>query len=93
MNLSQNDLNNYIFSDIYYFRIFPNTKWSTYIISNIVTFYHDNLISICFSDYWPHQVEITRKESIRNPKSGIPRWRLEGGSRKRASYSEILDRC
>jgi hypothetical protein len=23
----------------------------------------------------------------------IPRWRLEGGSRKRASYSEILERC
>jgi hypothetical protein len=24
---------------------------------------------------------------------GIPRWWLEGGSRKRASYSEILERC
>jgi hypothetical protein len=23
---------------------------------------------------------------------GIPRWRLEGGRRKRASYSEILER-
>jgi hypothetical protein len=24
---------------------------------------------------------------------GIPRWHLEGGSRKQASYSEILERC
>jgi hypothetical protein len=24
--------------------------------------------------------------------SGIPRWQLDGGSRKRASYSEILER-
>jgi hypothetical protein len=23
----------------------------------------------------------------------IPRWRLDGGSRKRVSYSEILERC
>jgi hypothetical protein len=23
----------------------------------------------------------------------IPRWRLEGGSRKRTSYSEILEKC
>jgi hypothetical protein len=23
----------------------------------------------------------------------IPRWQLEGGSKKRASYSEILERC
>jgi hypothetical protein len=26
-------------------------------------------------------------------RGGIPRWRLEVGSRKRASYSEILERC
>jgi hypothetical protein len=25
--------------------------------------------------------------------AGIPRWRLEVGSRKRPSYSEILERC
>jgi hypothetical protein len=24
---------------------------------------------------------------------GIPRWQLEGGSRKRAIYSEILEKC
>jgi hypothetical protein len=33
------------------------------------------------------------KEDIRRWKDQwIPRWRLEGGSRKRASYSEILER-
>jgi hypothetical protein len=26
-------------------------------------------------------------------RSGIPRWQLEGGSRKQASYSEISERC
>jgi hypothetical protein len=32
------------------------------------------------------------KATIKNANKGIPRWRLEGGSRKRASYSEILER-
>jgi hypothetical protein len=31
--------------------------------------------------------------SIRKRKVEIPRWQLEGGSRKHASYSEILERC
>jgi hypothetical protein len=29
---------------------------------------------------------------VPSKKKEIPRWRLEGGSRKRASYSEILER-
>jgi TfoX/Sxy family transcriptional regulator of competence genes len=34
-----------------------------------------------------------RKQTYKKTDSEIPRWRLEGGSRKRASYSEILERC
>jgi hypothetical protein len=34
----------------------------------------------------------TRKKIIQRINEAIPRWRLEGGSRKCVSYSEILER-
>jgi hypothetical protein len=34
----------------------------------------------------------TRKKQKILRREGIPRWRLEGGSRKQPSYSEILER-
>jgi hypothetical protein len=41
---------------------------------------------------WPTFVT-DQGQNIKPAQIGIPRWRLEGGSRKRASYSEILERC
>jgi hypothetical protein len=35
---------------------------------------------------------VARKFLVKNRHREIPRWRLEGGSRKQASYSEILER-
>jgi hypothetical protein len=32
------------------------------------------------------------KRKVKEKERGIPRWQLEGGSRKHASYSEILER-
>jgi hypothetical protein len=32
------------------------------------------------------------KKKNKSGEGGIPRWQLEGGSRKQASYSEILER-
>jgi hypothetical protein len=39
----------------------------------------------------PYQRKAMRPVEKRT--GGIPRWRLEGGSRKCASYSEILEKC
>jgi hypothetical protein len=33
------------------------------------------------------------KRKVKEKERGIPRWQLEGRSRKHASYSEILERC
>jgi hypothetical protein len=35
---------------------------------------------------------VQRNNSISIRRRGISRWQLEGGSKKRASYSEILER-
>jgi hypothetical protein len=42
---------------------------------------------------WPEINEIvTKNNHTKNQQGEIPRWQLEGGSRKRAPYSEILER-
>jgi hypothetical protein len=38
-----------------------------------------------------HKTTMSNTKSVSREKE--PRWRLEGGSRKQASYSEILERC
>jgi hypothetical protein len=48
---------------------------------------NEKIVGICVFLRW--EVAPARSERRR----GIPRWQLEGGSRKRASYSEILERC
>jgi ribonuclease HI len=40
----------------------------------------------------PKQIAVIHRPRHQRSEERIPRWRLEGGSRKRASYSEILER-
>jgi hypothetical protein len=40
----------------------------------------------------PMKIPMTFIKEIENSTVGIPRWRLEVGSRKRSYYSEILER-
>jgi hypothetical protein len=47
------------------------------------------MLELINKDFKTHITKMLQKQEG----GGIPRWQLEGGGRKRASYSEILERC
>jgi hypothetical protein len=48
---------------------------------------------VVVGDFNTPSIDSKEIQDLKYTIKGIPRWWLEGGSRKRASYSEILERC